>query len=486
MSLKKQAVSGIFWTSLQQAGGQIINFVISVILARILLPEHFGRVALLGVFIAIGNTIIDAGMNQSLIRKKNPDIKDYTSVFYANFIFSILLYVILYFSAPLISKFYNQPLLTALLRVYGLVLFINALVFVQNVKLTIALNFRKQLLISLPSIILSGIVGIVMAWQGFNEWSLIGVAISRVTFLAIQLWIYDPWRPSVKYFDKNVLKHHLEYGVKIAISGIIDTFFQEIYALVIGKFFNISQLGYFNRANQLRQLPERNISGALGKVTFPLLSKIKDNRDRLKSAYKRILKISTFIVSPVLLLMAALADPLFRWLYSDKWLPAVPYFQILSVAGIFRIVNSFNINILMLKGSGNQFLWVSILKKIALVIVILALLPMGIYGLIWAVVIQSFIATWINAYYSQKFLNYNVLQQFGDMFPIVLNALFASVIVWYVDSNYMGHLNNFLRIIAGITLGGGIYLVTSIIFFFDLCLEIKDIMRGMSEKLKFY
>lgn len=466
MSLRKSALSGMFWTFVQQMSTQGITFVVSIILARLLLPEEFGLIALLSVFIALGNVIINSGLSQSLIRTENIEESDYSAVFYFNLLLSIIMYLIMYSIAPLVANFYNQELLTILLRVYCLVFIINSLSIIQFTRLTKELNFKRQMIISIPSLIISSIVGIVMALNGYGVWSLVWSAIIKGVALTIQCWIYMPWLPNFK-FDLEKIKYHLSFGYKLTLSGIINTLFQEIYTILIGKYFDPIQVGFYNRANTLRQLPVKNLAAVLSKVTYPLFSKIKDDDIKLKNAYKKIMQMSVFIMAPVLLLMSALAEPLFRFLLTEKWLPAVPYFQILCFNGILYPVNSFNLNMLNVKGRSDLYLKLEILKKILATVIITISFQWGIYGLLYGYLFLSIVGLLFNAHYSGKFINYSTWEQLKDIFPTIFIAFFSALIVWYIDSYLESfRVRDILRLLISSLLGVFIYL--SIAFLFKL------------------
>ncbi len=477
MSLKKSALSGMMWTSIQQLSAQGIRFVVSIILARILLPEEFGLIALLGVFMAMGNLLINSGLSQSLIRVTDLDQDDYSSVFWFNMLISILIYLLMVILAPWVAEFYNKPLLTPIIRLYCMIFVIDAFVLVQNTLLSKEMNFKKQTLVTVPSIIVGSTVGIYMAYNGFGVWSLVWSAITKSTVLSIQLWIRTSWRPSLSLnWDK--VKHHLNFGYKLTLAGIINSLFSEIYTIIIGKFFSPIQVGFYNRANTLRLLPVQNFSGVLNRVTYPLFSKIQNDDVRLKSVYKRVMLMAVFLISPTLFLMSALAEPLFRFLLTEKWLPAVPYFQILCFSGVLYPIHSYNLNILTVKGRTDVFLKLEIIKKTLVLIVVTISIQWGIYGLLIGSVALSINGLIINTYYSGKLIDYKLKEQLKDLFPSMFLALTVAITIFCLDF-YFGkiELSDIIRLTIGFILGFLIFLGMASIFKMQSVYEIKAILR---------
>jgi len=477
MNLKKQALAGVKWTFLQQVGMQGIRFIISVILARILAPQEFGLIAMIAVFIAIGNTLLNAGLGSSLIRSKDVDEKDYSTVFYFNLIASILIYILIYFLAPYIAKFYRQDILTSLIRWYSLIFIINAFSMIQLTRLTKLMNFKTQTLVSIPSLLIGGFVGVYMAYKGYGVWSLIGYYLTQALANGIMLWIYSQWKP-LWVFDKEKFKKHFHFGYKLTISGLLDTVFNNIYNIVIGKFFPLAQVGYYQRAQSLQMYPVGIIGSIMGKVTYPLFAQIQDDNKRLKGIYKKILQLNIFILAPTLIIAGVLAVPLFRFLFTEKWLPAVPYFQILLITGILYPIHSFNLNILNVKGRSDLFLRLEIVKKVLIALVIAFTLHYGIYGLLWGSVFTSIAAFFINTHYSGKFIQYTALEQVKDILPILSIAVVSALPVYFMQQYVQNYISSdFLILVIGGLTGGLIFVFLSYIFKLDSLLELSKIAQ---------
>lgn len=476
MSLRKQATAGLVWTFAQQFSNQIIAFVVSIILARLLLPEQFGLIGMVAVFIAIGRSLMDAGLTQSLIRDKDADQEDLSTVFFFNLVASILIYLLIYFSAPLISNFYEEPILTGILRVLCLTFVFSAFGAIQSTRLTKVMNFKTQTLISIPSTVISGIVGVSMAYGGFGVWSLVWSRVAASIMRTSQLWIYSKWSPSFQ-FSIPKFKEHFSFGYKLTLSGILDTVFNNIYIIVIGKFFAANQVGFYTRSQSLKKLPVSNISNALNKVTYPLFAQIQDDAVRLKRVYKQIMQMVVFIIAPVLIFAAVLAEPTFRFLLTEKWLPAVPYFQILCVSGVLHPLNSYNLNVLKVKGRSDLFLKLEIIKKVLIVIGIVIAIQFGIYALLYTQAILSIVAFFINSYHTDKFINYSSWEQTKDILPIILLGLISGTLIYFVDffMEQYAWLDIF-RVLVGAFVGLLAYLLLIFVFKKELLLSFKKII----------
>lgn len=475
MSLKKEAVSSFFWVLLQQFSGQFIGFFVSIILARLILPSEFGLIAMLTVFIGLGSTFISSGLTQSLIRTSDPTEKDYSSIFYFNIAMGGLMYLLIFICSPWIARFYDQPILAEMIRVYGLIFIVQSFGMVQLAQLTKDMRFKVQMVISIPSLIVGSVVGIVMAFNNYGVWSLVWSGLIQTVVSNIQLWFYSKWRPK-NQFEWATLKKHWKYGYKLLLSGVLNTVFSNIYALIIGKFFLPAQVGFYQRAESLKQLPVANISNALNRVTFPLFAKIQDDNVRLKAAYKKILQMVLYLVAPILLIMAALGEPLFRFLFTEKWLPAVPYFQILCINGILYPIHDYNLNILTVKGFSGLFLKLEVVKVIMISVVILVSIQFGIFGLLIGSVFHSIAALVVNTYYSGKLIQYGVFQQLLDVLPTVIIAFGCGLSVYFIDQGLTYSINDFWRLLIGGSFGVVSYFCLTLIFKFDALIELKSIL----------
>lgn len=478
-SLKKKALSGFLWTSVQQFSLQVINFIVQIILARILMPEDFGLIALLVVFISIGQLLMDGGMTSSLIRTVNPTQKDYSTVFITNMIVSLVVYVLVYFSAPLVGDFYEQKVLVDLLRVYASTFIIRAFIAVHLAKLTKEMDFKSQARLQIPSTLIGAFVGVSMAYNGYGVWSLVGLNLSQAIFHSLQVWIFVKWRPSF-VFDWTCFKYHFNFGYKMTLSGLLNTVYLNIYTLVIGKFYSPLQTGYFNQAEKLRIFPPTQISSVIVKVTYPLLSNIT-NEDELRQTYIRFMKIVFSLIVPVMMFLIVSAEDIFLILLGEKWLPAVPYFQILSLGSIIYPIGDYNVNILKVKGKSDVFLKLEILKKAIGFLAILTALYFDMYLLIISYVVAYHIMVFLDAYYSGKYINYSVWQQVNDLYKIYIIGVFTAFLIYLLKAFLENFFLNYYIVLI-ISLMSYILLYLMLIQLFEKAL-VKYVKQSVASKL---
>lgn len=479
-SLKQQTISGIFWSLLQNVGGKGITFVVMIILARLLTPEIFGLIGMLMIFIQVSQTLVIAGFNQALIQKKDTDEEDYSSVFWINLVISLLMYAILFFAAPYIAVFYEQPVLTDLARALSLVFVINAFSYVQEARLTKEMRFKTLTIIHIPSTVIGGIVSVVMAIMGYGVWSIIALQLVTRFLYAVQIWFYSKWQPLWTYKAEKV-KQLFSFGSKLMLSGILNTVFQNIYLVMIGKFFPLSAVGYYQNASNIVKTPSTTFSSALNKVTFSTFSLIQDDDKRLKEGFKKIIQQVLFWLCPAFVLAGVLAEPLFRFVFTEKWLPAVPYFRILCVIGVMMPLHIYNLNIINVKGRSDLFLKLEILKKGFIVIGLIITVPIGIYAMLIFQAVSSVLMYLVNAYFSGKFINYPIPEQIKDIVPIFLLSGFVGVSVYLLDNLWL-NLPDLPRLLLGAFIGVSIYWFLAKQFKIPPYLEFKHIVQT---KLRF-
>ncbi|WP_299230681.1 lipopolysaccharide biosynthesis protein [uncultured Halomonas sp.] len=469
MSLKRQAITGVKWSFVQQLSVQIINFGVQVILARLLTPEMFGLIAMVIVFVSIGATLMDSGMTSSLIRTKTPEQKDYSTVFVTNLIVSCSVYGLVFIAAPYIAAFYKQAVLTDIVRVLALSFVIRSFVAVHVAKLTKEMNFKLQMQLQIPSAIIGGGVGVSMAYTGYEVWSLVWLNLAQALVFTVQNWLFIPWKPSL-VFDKEKFKHHFRFGYKLTLASLIDTIFNDVYRIVIGKFYSPVQVGYFHQAEMLRLFPVQQLSAVLGKVTYPYFSNINSDAS-LKSAYKKTMKLVISVTFPVMLVLILLAEELIRFLLGEKWLPAAPYLQILATASIIRPVSVYNLNILKVKGRSDLLLIIEVVKKALGVCFLAAGLAYGVMGIVVSLVLFSFSSYIINSSVSGSIINYPLWAQLKDMQVVVVVGLAVYLFIYSIKGA-LGSFNypDFLLIIVFGMLT--LMLCASLSVFFD-----KDLKR---------
>lgn len=477
MSLKKQAIAGIKWTFVQQLSVQIINFAVQIILARLLMPEMFGLVAMVVVFMSIGQALMDGGMTSSIIRTKNPDQLDYSTVFITNIIMSLGVYGVIFIVAPYIALFYNQEILTNIIRILSLTFVIRALVAVHMAKLTKEMNFKLQMKLQIPSTVMAGIVGISMAYQGYGVWSLVWLNLIQAIIFTVQTLVFMKWRPSL-IFNFERFKYHFNFGYKLTLASLIDVIFNDAYRIVIGKLYSPAAVGFFHQAETLRLFPVQQISTVVGKVTYPLFAKM-NNDDALKFAYKITMKLVLVLIVPLMLGLILMAEEGFRFLFGEKWLPAVPYFQILALASIVRPLSLYNLNILKVKGRSDIFLRIEILKKFIGIALLIIGLNFQVIGLVISLTVFSYISFIINMYFSGSLISYSMKEQLKDtlLLYILGGVVFLLLYSLKYNFNYMFHFD-FINVFVYIFLFFLIYYLVLSVLDKELLETIKNIRKG--------
>ncbi len=426
MSLTKYFASGFLWTFIETFILKGVSIIASILIARILGPEQIGIFGMTSIFLAIGLSLVDSGMSASLIRTKKTDDTDYSTVFYINIAIALIVYIILFFSSPIIAAFFNQQILKDIIRVYGLVFIISGFSSVQLAILTKELKFKSIMKLNIPGSIIGSLAGIICAFWGLGIWSLVINYVLIQLITSLLLWITSNWKPKFIY-SRAVAKIHFKFGYKLTISGIINAFFSNIYNVIIGKVFPATTLGFFDRARLFNDLPVQTLTSIIDRVSFPLISSLQDNKSRVSDVSKSILTITFFIIAPIMFGAAALAKPLFLLVLGSKWVSAVPFFQILCLTGIFYPVHSFNLSLLKVYGKSDLFLKLEIIKVFVIGLSVFIGLNFGIYGLLWSSVFSSYLALYINTYYSGELFGFSFKNQIYNMGPILLISLLMGV-----------------------------------------------------------
>ncbi len=448
-SLQKKTLSGVIWSFTENFALQIIQFAIGVLMARILLPEDYGMIGMLSIFIAVSQTLIDSGFSKALIRKKDRTELDYSTIFHFNVIVGLILYFIIYALAPFIADFYQISLLENLTKVVALPLILNSFCIVQQAHLTILMDFKTLAKISVISSLFSGISSLILAYSGFGVWTFAYSTIIGSVMRSILMWLWTKWRPKWM-FSWTSFREMFSFGSKLLASSIIDTTYSNLYPLIIGRLFSAKDLGFYARASSYATLPASTIASLIGKVTFPVLCEIQNENDRLQVIYRRMLQVSAFIVFPLMMGLAALAHPLIVSMITEKWEPCVPYLQILCFALMWYPIHGLNLNLLQVKGRSDLFLKLEIIKKIVGVSVILITFPFGVLYMCVGSVCSSILCLVINTYYTGKLIHVGFLMQMRDLLPTILYSLSMGVLVYGVTLFFD---SNLLKIAVGMLVG---------------------------------
>lgn len=422
----------MIWTALQKYSTMFIHFISGIILARLLTPFDYGCIGMLTIFMVLTETFIDGGFGSALIQKKRPTHEDYSTIFWWNLVMAVILYAILYFSAPAIARFYNISLLSDVLRVQGVILFIYAFNLVQRNQLRKDLNFKELSIVTISTSTIALVVTIIMAYKGFGVWALVTQHIIDAAIPAFAFWFFIKWRP-MWVFSLKSFKSLFNFGFYVFLNNIFVSFSHQIQGLLIGKFYNPATMGYYSKANSTEKLASQSISQILNQVTYPLYSEVQDDKRRMIDILEQLMCIIAYLTFPLMFILILVAEPLFFLLYSDRWMDSVPYFQLLCLSGLGVCLQSVNLQIIAAIGkSRTLFLWSVIKQSIGLVLLIGGLMLFGIMGLLWGAVIHSWNCTFINMYLVARNIEYNLKSQLSNLLPITsvtIVAFFASYFV---------------------------------------------------------
>ncbi len=428
MTIINQAGKGAFWSFIDIVFNKVIYFITTIVLAKILGPSEFGILGMIMIFVSMGNSLIDSGMSVSILRTKEPTETDFSTVFIINVSLSIIIYLLLFNISPWISIFYNQPVLTNVIRLYCLGFILSSLRGAHTIRLAKMLSFKKILIFNIPGNLLGIIVGIYMSLNGYGIYSLVFMYLINQLVTTIAFWIFDEWRPTL-LFDVSNYKIHLRFGYKLVISSQLNILFENLNYILLGKFNSPQNLGFFDRANTFNNYPVSVLTSVIINVSLPIFSKIKDEKEVLRSSYKRLMQISFFVTGIGLAITASVSEFLFSSVLGDSWTPIIPVFQILSFAYVLYPIHALNINIMNLFGKSNWVLKLEIVKKIIYVLVVIVGFNYGIIGLAYSAVISSILALIINTYYSGPLINYSLKNQLTDLLPIAAIISIMTLIV---------------------------------------------------------
>ncbi|MBT2571275.1 lipopolysaccharide biosynthesis protein [Planococcus sp. ISL-110] len=482
-SLKKKTIGGLFWSFGDLIGNQGIQFLIQIILARLLLPEHFGLIGMILVFIALSNSLVDSGFTQALIRERNASQTDYSTVFYFNLFVSLLIYGILYAAAPAISSFFSEPQLVSLVRVLSIGIVINAFAVIPKAMFAKEVNFKAQATINLSASIVSGVLAVGLAMTGYGVWSLV---LRQLSMNAIQSFLFTAskkWIPSL-VFSIASFKRLFGFGWKLLVSGLIDTFYTNVYFLIIGRQYSAAQLGYYTNASRFSEIVSQNLAATILRVTYPVLSSIQDEHERLKQSYKNITKLAAFLIFPVMVGMAAVGEPLVLLVFGEKWLPMVPYFQLLSIAGMLYPILALDLSILQVKGRSDLYLLLEIINKISLTILLfLAVwLELGVIGLIGAAILNTYLEFFVNSHFSKREVAYPAKEKLRDLLPIYLLSFGMGAVVWALGG--LLEIAIFFQLLLQVAIGILFYIVACRIANITELKTVYGLIRSILNKTK--
>ena len=457
---KRVVASNLFWRLMERFGAQIVAFVVSIVLARLLDPVVYGTVALVTVFTTILQVFVSSGFGAALIQKKDSDDLDFSTVFYFNVFVCLVLYGVMFALAPLLAKFYNNDQLTNLIRVLSLVIVISGVKNIQISYVSKHLQFKKFFWSTSIGTLISAAVGIFMAYKGFGVWALVAQNLVNQTIDTIVLWITVKWKPK-RLFSWKRLKILFSFGWKLLVSGLLDTGYKELRAIVIGKKYSASDLAYYNKGQQFPQLIVTNINSSIDSVLFPSLSSVQDNRERVKTMTKRAISVSAFIMMPMMVGLAVCADSVVSLLLTDKWLPCVFYLRIFCITFAFYPIHTANLNAMKALGRSDYFLRLEIIKKIIGLAVLFGTMWISVEAMAWSLLGTTIASVIVNSWPNKKLMNYSLIEQIKDMLPSIVLSILMGAVVYLV-----GYLNgpSTSTLIKQVIFGVALYLLGSALF----------------------
>lgn len=424
-SLKQQTISGMIWSGVQRFGTMGISFISNMVLARLLTPDDFGCIGMLAIFIALSNTFIDGGFGSALIQKKEPTQKDYSTIFYWNIILGVILYLILYLSSPYIASFYDIPLLEKVLKIQGLVLIINAFSIIQSNQLRKKILFKRLAFVNVVATTISVIIAIVMAYNSMGIWSLVVQQLSFSFFSTVFLWIIGKWHPSL-VFSLSSFKELFSFGSFMLLSSFVNTLFNNINGLIIGKLFSPSTMGYFSQAKKVEDVSALSITHVIEQVTYPLLAEYQNDAKNLRVILSKVNATLLYIIAPLMLIVNLLSEQIIVFLFSDKWLPSAPYLQILAIQGIMITLQGVNYNALAAIGKSKTLFTSTIIKRFSSILFMIIGVVVGdVIGLLWGMTFSSCFIALYNMLLVAKYLDFSLANQLKPLLPIMTISIIA-------------------------------------------------------------
>ena len=472
---QKSVFYNLFWRFAERCGAQAVSLVVSIILARLLAPEAYGTIALAMVFINILQVFVDSGMGTALIQKKDADDLDFSSVFYFNLAACLVLYAGLFLAAPSIAQFYGDPALTALVRALSLTVVVSGVRNIQQSYVSRHLLFKRFFFSTIGSTLASAVVGIAMAYAGFGVWALVGQSLSNVVTGTIILWATVPWRPR-RMFSWQRLKGLLSFGWKLLVSSLLDTGYNNLRSLIIGKLYSSADLAYYNQGDKLPNLVITNINASIDSVLLPTMANEQDDPARVRSMTRRAIKTSTYVMAPLMMGLAACAEPLIRLILTEKWLPCVPFLRIFCITYMFWPIHTANLNAIKALGRSDLFLKLEIVKKAVGLVLLLCTMRHGVMAMAYSLLLSSVLSQIINSWPNRKLLRYHYLNQLADILPALLLACAMGLAVYCIQFLGWGDLPT---LCVQIPVGAALYLAGSALLRLDSFLY----LRSTAEKL---
>lgn len=479
MKENRVVFSNLIWRFAERCGAQIVTLIVSIVLARILLPEDYGTISLITVFTTILQVFVDSGLGTALIQKKDADDLDFSSVFYFNFVVCLILYSGMFVAAPYIAFFYNNVSLTPVIRVISLTIIVSGVKGIQQAYVSRNMLFKRFFFSTIGGTLFSAAFGIGLAYAGCGVWALVGQQLSNTCIDTFILWMTVKWRPK-KMFSWSRLKELLSFGWKMLASTLLDTVYNNIRSLIIGKMYSSSDLAYYNQGRQFPNVIVNNINTSIDSVLLPTMASAQDDRIRVKSMTRRAIKTSTYVMAPLMMGLAFCAEPIVRLVLTEKWLPCVPFLRIFCITYMFYPIHTANLNAIKAMGRSDLFLKLEIAKKLVGMVLLLSTMWFGVMAMAYSLLISSVLGQIINSWPNRKLLNYGYLEQLKDILPGIALAVFMGCCVNLVG---LFNLPNFITLLIQIPLGASIYIATSALLHLESFEYLMDMIRPMVRRI---
>lgn len=472
--VKSKTLSGIIWRLAERIGAQGITFLVSIILARLLDPDDYGLIAMVTVFLTISNVFIDSGLGVSLIQKKDADDLDFSTVFYFNIVLCIILYIIMFIAAPFIADFYHSRELTRVLRVLSITIIISSVKNIQHSYVSRHMLFRKFFYSTLGGTIIAAIIGIIMAYMGCGVWALVAQQLINSFIDTVILWFTVKWRP-IKAFSIERLRSLFSYGWKVFASAMLNTVYDNLRQLIIGKVYTSEDLAFYNRGRQFPHFIVYNLNTAIDSVLFPVMADAQDDFNRVKAMTRKSIRISSYVLWPIMLGFCIVAEPFTRLVLTEKWMPIVPYLIVFCISGAFQPIHTANLNAVKAVGRSDLYLKLEVKKKIIGMAIIFISMPFGPFFIAIGQLAYNVIAQLINASPNRKLLGYGYIDQLKDIFPYTLIASIMACCIYPIK--FLG-FNDWLTLFLQIFVGAIVYLVESKLFKLEIFDYVLDIVKN--------
>lgn len=477
---KKNVIGNFIWRFAERCGAQLVTFVVSIVLARLLDPTVYGTVALVTVFTTILQVFVDSGLGTALIQKKDADDLDFSSVFFFNFVICIMLYMGMFIAAPYIAHFYNNSSLTPIVRVISLTIVISGVKGIQQAYVSRNMLFKRFFFSTIGGTIASAFVGIALAYKGFGVWALVAQQLLNTATDTLILWLTVKWRPRLMFSWKR-LKKLLSFGWKILCSSLIDTVYNNVRSLIIGKMYSSADLAYYNQGDKFPKLIVTNINISIDSVLLPAMSSVQDSKDRVKNMTRRAIKTSTYIMAPLMMGLAFCAEPIVTLILTEKWLPCVPFLRIFCVTCMFYPIHTANLNAINAMGRSDLFLKLEIIKKAIGMTLLFSTMWFGVMAMAYSLLLNSVLSQIINSWPNRKLLNYRYLEQLKDILPGIILAVMMGIVVYIIGFIPMPTI---VLLMIQIVVGAIIYISLSYIFHLESFEYLIDMIRPIFNKIR--